>query len=84
MSDFFSNNVKLLILLVSLPSHVLSNFILNQTGGSFPNSVYLQTTFSYNFVEPTVSLSYYGHLLLSENAIQWAIGIQQIMDSMRI
>lgn len=60
MSDFFSNNVKLLILLVSLPSHVLSNFILNQTGGSFPNSVYLQTTFSYNFVEPTVSLSYYG------------------------
>ena len=33
---------------------------MNQTGGSFPVSVYLQSTFSYNFVAPDESLSYYG------------------------
>ena len=60
MFGFFPPNVTILVILISLPCHVLSNFILNQTGGSFPNSVYHQTTFSYNFVEPTVSLSYYG------------------------
>lgn len=35
-------------------------FLLNQTGGSFPNSVYLQTTFAYNFMEPSDSLTYFG------------------------
>lgn len=47
-------------IMMTFPSLLLSEFILNQTGGSFPNSVYVQTTFSYNFVDPTVSLSYYG------------------------
>lgn len=37
-----------------------SGFSLNQTGGSFPNSVFLQTTFAYNFIEPSVSLTYFG------------------------
>ena len=62
MFGFFPSSVtvSILIILTSFPSNALSNFILNQTGGSFPNSVYLQTTFSYNFVEPSVSLSYYG------------------------
>lgn len=35
-------------------------FSLNQTGGSFPNSVYQQSTFSYNFIVPNASVSYYG------------------------
>jgi PBP superfamily domain len=35
-------------------------FLLNQTGGSFPKSVYLQTTFAYNFMEPSDSLTYFG------------------------
>lgn len=35
-------------------------FTLNQTGGSFPNGVYQQTTFAYNFIEPSVSLTYFG------------------------
>jgi hypothetical protein len=35
-------------------------FLLNQTGGSFPKSVYIQTTFAYNFIEPSDSLTYFG------------------------
>ena len=38
----------------------VDGYIMNQTGGSFPNSVYLQSTFSYHFVAPNQSLSYYG------------------------
>lgn len=48
------------VVLLCMPYQSLSELVLNQTGGSFPKSVYLQTTFSYNFVVPTVSLSYYG------------------------
>ena len=39
---------------------IRAQYAMNQTGGSFPNSVYLQTTFSYNFVAPKESLSYFG------------------------
>jgi hypothetical protein len=35
-------------------------FVLNQTGGSFPKSVYTQTTFAYNFIQPSDSLTYFG------------------------
>jgi hypothetical protein len=35
-------------------------FVLNQTGGSFPKSVYTQTTFAYNFIEPSDSITYFG------------------------
>lgn len=53
-------NTMNFVIMIITPSLSISKLILNQTGGSFPNSVYLQTTFSYNFVDPTVSLSYYG------------------------
>jgi hypothetical protein len=53
-------NTMYFVIMITCPSLLSSQLFLNQTGGSFPNSVYLQTTFSYNFVDPTVSLSYYG------------------------
>ena len=52
--------VSFLIVILSLPCRSSSYYLLNQTGGSFPNSVYQQSTFSYNFVVPSVSVSYYG------------------------
>jgi hypothetical protein len=39
---------------------IVGQFIMNQTGGSFPNSVYLQSTFAYNFVAPQQKISYFG------------------------
>ena len=52
--------VTFVIVLLTLPYQSSSAYLLNQTGGSFPISVYQQSTFSYNFVVPTVSVSYYG------------------------
>ena len=34
--------------------------VLNGTGGSFPAQLYSQTTFFYQFVDPTTTLTYYG------------------------
>lgn len=33
---------------------------MNQTGGSFPDSVYSLTCFAYNFVKPSDSVTYFG------------------------
>ena len=46
--------------LICFLSSLANGFVMNSTGGSFPNSVYLQTTFSYNFVAPSESISYFG------------------------
>lgn len=60
MFDFTNPKRFLFVVAISLLCSASSNYVLNQTGGSFPNSVYLQTTFSYNFVAPKVSISYFG------------------------
>lgn len=60
MFHFANQYLFLFVVAISLVCTTISSFVLNQTGGSFPNSVYLQTTFSYNFVAPSVSTSYFG------------------------
>lgn len=55
-----SRCLTFLVCLCVLCPVVVSVYVLNGTGGSFPKELYAQSSFFYQFVDPNVQFTYYG------------------------